>query len=377
MVAVVVAHAAYAYVACRLAGLPWAVSDPMRSFTFDVITWSSISWAMPAFFTLGGFAAAAIWSSRGPRGFVVDRLRRIVAPALVAMPTVLLPSLAVWACGWFVSGRTNLRQITHLVFVDSELRNNQFGPAHLWFLEYLILMLSVYGLVRAVSRDPARRLPLFAFSWKGPLVLAIPTTVILWLGHKVNGLDPIMDMRNSFVPNPFRWLHHGWFFAVGTWMFAAREELPRLKRLAPWFLVLAASVFAVRVILLRVDTTVTLVGLSAWASVGAAALFGWFSLLGLIGLSLRVFTKPTPTIRYLADSSYWIYLTHFPIVGLAQVAMYNAPWPALTKFLITLSATLGFGLLSYQGLVRYWFIGRRLHGVRTKRLAQRATVLNA
>jgi len=367
MVAVVAAHAAYAYVSCRLAGLPWAVSDPMRSITFDIITWSSISWAMPAFFSLGGFAAAAIWSSRGPRGFVVDRLRRIVAPAIVAVPTVLVPSLCVWVCGWFVSGRTNHNQILHMVFVDPELRANQFGPAHLWFLEYLIVMLCVYGIVRFLSKRGPRRLPNQAFSWFGPFALAIPTTLILWLGHEANGLDPIMDMRNRFAPNPFRLLHHGWFFAIGAWMFAAREELPRLKSHAPWFLVFALPIFAIRAILLRDDANISLGGFSAWASVGSAALFGWLSLFGLMGLSLRIFTKPTPTLRYLADSSYWIYLTHFPIVGLAQVAMYDAPWSAPTKFVVALGVTLGFGFLSYQGAVRYSVIGRRLHGVRSRR----------
>jgi glucan biosynthesis protein C len=371
MVAVVAAHAAYAYVACRLAGLPWAVSDPKRSFAFDVICWSSISWAMPAFFTLGGFAAAAIWSSKGPRGFAVDRLRRIVAPALVALPTVLLPSLAVWTCGWFVSGRTDLTQIAGLNFVDLELLDNQFGPAHLWFLEYLILMLGGYGIVRLVTAGAGRRLPAFAFSWMGPFALAIPTTLILWLGHAANGLDPIMDMRNSFLPNPLRLLHHAWFFAVGTWMFAARDQLPRLKRLAPAFLALAVPIFAIRAILMRDDAETSLRGFSAWASVGSAALFGWLSLLSLIGLSLRIFTRSTATIRYLADSSYWIYLTHFPVVGLAQVGLYPLPWPAWVKFAISLSATLALGLLSYHGLVRYWAIGRRLHGIRSRRIAAR------
>ena len=368
MVAVVAAHAAYAYVACGLAGIPWAVHDPIRSFAFDVICWSSISWAMPVFFTLGGFAAAAIWSSRGPRGYASDRLRRIVVPALVAVPTVLIPALLVWACGWFVSGRANLKQVMHLVFVDPELRNNQFGPAHLWFLEYLIVMLAAYGMVRYASGRGGRHLPAFAFSWYGPFALAIPTTLILWLGHAANGLDPIMDMRNSFVPNPLRLLHHAWFFAVGTRMFAARDELPRLKRLAPLFLALAVPVFAIRAILMRDDAEVSLDGVSAWASVGSAALFGWLSLFGLIGLSLRLFTRPTPTIRYLADSSYWIYLIHFPIVGLAQVGLYPIPWPAPLKFVIALGVTLGFGLLTYQALVRHTAIGRRLHGARSRRV---------
>ena len=137
------------------------------------------------------------------------------------------------------------------------------------------------------------------------------------------------------------------------------------------FAALAVPIFAIRAILMRDDAETSLRGFSAWASVGAAALFGWLSLLGLIGLSLRIFTRSTATIRYLADSSYWIYLTHFPVVGLAQVGLYPLPWPAPVKFAISLGATLALGLLSYHGLVRYWAIGRRLHGLRSRRIAIR------
>ena len=364
MVAVVAAHAAYAYASCQVAGLPWAVRDRSRSYAYDLLTWSAISWAMPAFFALGGLAASALWSSRGPRGFVRDRLRRIVTPALVAIPTVLGPALLVWSAGWLISGRTSLQQILNQDFIDRELRENRIGPAHLWFLEYLILMLVAFILVHLASRRQSRPAPGWTFSWAGPFVMAIPTSLILWVGHAINGLDPIMDMRNSFVPNPLRWLHHAWFFAVGTRLYESRGDLARLTRHAPAFLALALPVFAIRSTLLRADVDVMLDGPAAWALVGSAALFGWLTLFGSIGLFLRVFDRQTPAIRYMADASYWIYLTHFPIVGLAQIGMYNLPWTATAKFLVALSVTLGFGLLSYQGAVRHTALGRWLHGPR-------------
>jgi hypothetical protein len=366
MIAVVAAHAAYAYVSCRLAGLPWAVRDPKRSFLFDMICWSSISWAMPAFFTLGGFAAAAIWTNRGPEGYLRDRLRRIALPAIAAVPLVLVPSLLVWTCGWFVSGRINYRQAINFVFVDRELRDNRMGPAHLWFLEFLMIMLVVYGLVRLYSKRPSFHLPSAFFSGFGAVTLAVPTMLFLWIGHRLNGLDPIMDMRNSFIPNPFRLLHHGWFFAVGTWIYGSREELRKLQKYPLVFLAIAIAAFSSRAGLVKMDSVQSLQGLNAWLSVASAALFGWFSLFGFIGLALTYFSGTTPLVRYLADSSYWIYLTHFPIVGLVQVGLYHAPWPPEWKFLISLVVTLGFGLLSYHGLVRYTIIGKHLHGSRVR-----------
>lgn len=364
MVAVVVAHAATAYVSLPIPGVPWAVYDRSRSFAFDLIVWSTISWAMPAFFALGGFAAAALWSTRGARGYARDRLRRIAAPAAVFGPAVLVPTLFVWSVGWFISARADLGQLRRMVFNDPEIRANTYGPAHLWFLEYLLLMLAAYyGIRRLLPRLADVRPPRALLSGWGPFLLAVPTALVLWAGHAVNGLDPILDLRNSFVPNPIRWLHHAWFFAVGTWLFAARDGLTRLSRPAPVFLGLAAMAFAARAALLRTDLVATLPGVSAWASAGSAALFGWLALFGSIGVFLRL-GRPSPAVRYLSASSYWIYLTHFPVVGLAQVGLYPMAWSAWAKFLASLGLTLGFGLLSYQGLARRSAIGRWLNGAK-------------
>src|SRR5262249_17026131 len=68
----------------------------------------------------------------------------------------------------------------------------------------------------------------------------------------------------------------------------------------------------------------------------------------------------------LADSSYWIYLCHLPIVGLVQVDLYPVQASALVKFLVALTVTISLGLASYQVFVRYTVLGSWLHGPRTR-----------
>jgi glucan biosynthesis protein C len=79
-----------------------------------------------------------------------------------------------------------------------------------------------------------------------------------------------------------------------------------------------------------------------------------------------LFNRPQPVIQYFADSSYWVYLTHLPIVGLIQVDLFAVPTHAELKFLIVLVGTMALTLTSYQVMVRHTFLGLWLHGRRDR-----------
>ena len=171
--------------------------------------------------------------SRELRGYALDRARRIGLPFLAAMPVVLIPTVLIWMLGLYLAGRCDFAELLAMSFADGQIQANRFGPAHLWFLAYLIPMLALLAVVQSLRRERPRRLHgvLRHFcSPLAPLMLAIPTTLILWLGHWSNGVDPILDLRNSFLINPIRWLHHSLFFIAGLGWYAGRARLPALTR---------------------------------------------------------------------------------------------------------------------------------------------------
>jgi len=92
------------------------------------------------------------------------------------------------------------------------------------------------------------------------------------------------------------------------------------------------------------------------------ALTTWLLVLGSLNLFQDRFPHHSPVWRYLADSSYWVYLIHLPVVVALQGLI--APWmmPAILKFslLLFVSGILLFG--SYHYLVRSTFIGKALNG---------------
>ena len=376
MFLVISLHAALGYIERDIPSVLWCVRDSPTLPVFDWFCWWCMSVSNPLYFTIAGFFAVHLYDSRGLRGFATNRARRVLGPFLVGLVTVGPACIVSWSYGWLVTGRCNLGQILRLRFKDPEIKSELWGPGHLWFLEYLLLMLLAYGLVRWWSdgRGPTR-LPHAEVVPRrvapdrpgGCSVLAVPTTALLWISRQRLGIDAVLDRHNSFFPDPVKFLHHAAFFVVGAGLYQMRHELlPRLARVGPAYLALAAPIFVGRAYLLGRDWITPLQGPPALALAVLGAFFGWLIVLGLIGLFLRLFRQSHPRISYLADSSYWIYLVHMPVIGFLQVDLYRIPGYALWKFPIVWTITLAVGFSSYQTLVRHTAIGVWLHGTRER-----------
>jgi fatty acid desaturase/peptidoglycan/LPS O-acetylase OafA/YrhL len=380
MALVVVLHAALAYATIPIPNLVWAAHDAARSLAFDVLCWWTLGISSP-FYLMSGFFAAGLAESRGLRAFLVNRANRILGPFLAAGVTSLPATFFVWVSGWLISGACTPRELLRMKFHATGYQRNLYGPAHLWSLEYLAVMLGVFWIfvgLRRVFSGRARRegtrpswlINRLASPWR-PLFLAIPSTLVLWAGHRQVGLDAMMDRMNSFVPEPWRLLHNTVFFVVGVYLYRFRHELHRFAGHRWIYLMLSVPVFACRAWLIHGDLTKHLDGLSVVALAGSGALFAWLISFGLLGLALGSFDRPRLAVRYLADSSYWVYLCHLPIIGLLQVDLLAVRAPAALKFSIVLAATMAICLASYQVLVRHTFLGTWLHGRRDRgRLAR-------
>jgi peptidoglycan/LPS O-acetylase OafA/YrhL len=364
-------HAALGYLERDIPSVLWCVRDSPTLPAFDWFCWWSMGVSNPLYFTIAGFFAVSLYNSRGTRGFLINRARRVLIPFLIGAVTVLPTCLVAWSYGWLVSGRCTWKEFRRLRFRDPAIQAERLGSGHLWFLEYLILMLVAYAACRwLVERRGAGRLPFRALvdrvlgsPWR-PLLLAVPTTALLWLSHRQIGIDAALDRHNSFLINPLKMLHNASFFVAGLGLYRLRHDLERLARPFPIYLALSVPVFAGRAWLLGRDWTSPLRGPSSVAMAALGALFSWLVVFGAIGAAVRWVRRPSPTLRYLADSSFWIYLVHMPILGLIQVDLYRIPGHALWKCPIVLAGTLAIGFASYQTLVRHTAIGTGLHGLR-------------
>ena len=103
----------------------------------------------------------------------------------------------------------------------------------------------------------------------------------------------------------------------------------------------------------------------AYAAGYALAVWSWS--LAFVGLALRYLAGYSAVRRYLADSSYWLYLIHMPIVLALQIVLSQLAWPWWLKFPLMLGVAFPIMLISYHYLVRSTFIGGVLNGRRYPR----------
>ena len=94
----------------------------------------------------------------------------------------------------------------------------------------------------------------------------------------------------------------------------------------------------------------------------------WSMCFAFIGLTHRYLSQPRKSIRYLADSAYWVYWVHLPITfKLSYMAQSVEGLNALTKSYIVLVFSSLLIFASYHWGVRYTWLGDYFMGCRKSR----------
>jgi glucan biosynthesis protein C len=352
-------HAAVAY--SEHGNWPW--KDGSTTRLFDVSLGLIHAFRMPVFYVMAGFFAALLIERRGAVGFARNRGIRILVPFVagwvVLFPLVKLLALAARRledpAAMPPSGFSAREVLGHL------------DPMHLWFLEYLLLFYAI----TLVAIPLSRRLPLLVagidrmfravvISPLGPCALAVMTFPILCFMQ-----DAAIDDPSGFAPEGRIVSAYLTFFACGGLLWRNADLLPDQGRFprAPIFL-MAGAVGALLGYSIwywqRSTGTHALPGLlaSAWF----LALAMWLFVFGFIGIFLRVFERSRPWLRYLSDSSYWLYLVHMPVLLAFQIAVTETGWTPAVKASAVFAASVATLLLSYHVLVRSTWVGVILNG---------------
>ncbi|MBY0396779.1 MAG: acyltransferase family protein, partial [Thermoleophilia bacterium] len=222
---------------------------------------------------------------------------------------------------------------------------------HLWFLWFLCWLVPISAAVaEGARRLGGPRLPAHRVAAPATLAAFFALTLIpqFLMGVLAPGFGP--DTSTGLIPQPHVLAYYGVFFAFGAMLHdagAAGEAIGRR-----WGLWLLASLgVALPVGLLTVDRPVV-TGL-------AQAAYAWGMVVGLIGLARDRLSVERRALRYLANTSYWLYLTHLPLVIALQDWARALDDPAWVKFALIWAATVAPLLAVYEVAIR---LGRHLAG---------------
>lgn len=370
----IVFHAGFSFIPGFPPGI-WAIMDSSPSTPISGLLFVSHIFRMSLFFFIAGFFARMMIQRRGRAGFWADRAKRIALPLLVTWPIMLIVIGAVWIWGLTITfGAAPLS-------APAPAAPKAFGAlqlTHLWFLYYLLilyaLLLAVRGVIKLIDRngrvaellDAGVRLSVR--SGTAVLLLGLPLVAALyalpvwmiWFG--------IPTPDQSIIPQSVSLIGYGSAMAFGWLVHRQMDQLQSWGR--SWWAHGLLAVVATGVCLYIAGVIPTFVPPTGmrkllYAFSYCVAIWAW--IFALTGAAVRFLSHESPVRRYIADSSYWLYLVHLPVVVVFQII--SARWPLhwAIKFPLLLTVTFAVLLLSYHWLVRFTWVGKVLNGRRVGR----------
>ena len=341
---------------------PWPVHDKSvgNDPTYHIILDITHGLRTPVFYLLSGLFSVLLWERRGLHSLGMQRLKRIGLPLAVGCFTIIpLTALAMA----LTSGREHPYDFPFwaLPFIW------MFATMHLWFLWNLLLMVGIFiVLVR------------FGVNFRNPKIwwLMLPLSAVgsLLMQEPIFGADSLQ----SLIPKPATFLFYCCFFFFGAFLYQQGVAVRRWWTIA---LLPAAVAFCIGFLLLREYAAVAkpfthgelpeLVWMFSNRLTAVSALaetaFAWLTCFGMMGLFRWLLFRPSFTVRYLSDASYWMYLAHLPLVIVAHWVVVDWAISYHLKYILTCAGVTAVLLVTYQLFIRYTFIGNVLNGPRTRR----------
>lgn len=357
-------HGALAY--AEPSRLIWLATNRQGSIAIDASIWWIHLFRMGLFFLLSGYFAKLVIQRKGVKSFLWNRGIRIALPFVVFWPllTATMVILFVFAFSYVKQPQGMLQLIVKASQnTEASSPSSLYTTMHLWFLYYL-LMFSMIAVV-------ASRWTWLKFDWLFQRKWLLAFSPLLLVPGVMGGGLPVAAPE-SFIPTwwPFAW--YGLFFWAGWQLFGREVLLDRLQPSCWWLLLASILLFVPHYYLLPVldiqliqrvaESGVPTPGL--FESVVASYLAVLWTLVALL-VGQRLLARPNAWLKFSADSSYWVYLIHLPIVLFLQIVLIPAEWSVWVKlFLVTWGAWF-FCVATYVVFVRYTPIGRMLNGKRS------------
>ncbi|MDA7510873.1 acyltransferase family protein [Verrucomicrobia bacterium] len=243
---------------------------------------------------------------------------------------------------------------------------------HLWFLWMLCWLVAAFAMYAKATENLKWKPPAcwitspFCYAWLIPLTMIPQST----MGQFIPAFGP--DTSVGLLPMPPVLLYYAIFFFFGALQFDCAEADARVGR--RWRLTLPAALLLVFPLGYELttgewDLSANSLLDSGWCrplSVFLQVAYVWLMSFSLMGMFREMFSKENKRMRYISDSSYWLYLAHLPVIIGIQGIMCGWQIPSFVKLTLALTLTTALLLAIYHLGVRYTPIGAMLNGPRQR-----------
>jgi glucan biosynthesis protein C len=324
------------------------------------LCWAIHLFRLPLFFAMSGFFLVFALPRKGLRATTRSRTGRIAIPLAVGLVTLVPLTL-------FVGEQVGIALTPEGAPGG---RPFDFELNFLWFLWYLLIIDAIAVAVHLARPGLLRRAgdgfrSLIVHPLGGVLLLSVPSALSLW---PAAAWTPTAA-TDTFLPEPGALAYYALFFALGATLCVHRELLDEIGRSAlRWAgCALAAAVPGGLLFALHNSSAYGSSPLVHGAALLTYAIAAWTTAIAIVGLFHRYLDRPHAALRYVADSSYWIYLSHMPAMVLL-VALVGATALAVGPQLAAITiGSFAFSLATYAAFVRHTPLGRVLGGRRPRR----------
>lgn len=370
MLAGVIYHAGLAY--SPMMHNIWFAADPGNSPIMDV--WGNFLhlFRMPLFFFIAGFFAFLLITKRGVTGFVKNRSLRILLPFVIFLPLIGMSFMLLIT--WAVENVTVSIPILDYL---TDANNPELAPStmHLWFLYNLFMFCLVVGagaVLWSFLQSKFVRLKSVNLSWdvSPPLILCIFPLLVTPALLLQTAPFPAAD---KFYPELWSFGFYGVFFSIGGMLFFNKSLSTQLIPYRHYLLF--SSIIAYGYFYFQLPKEITIEQTLAFANntsltiqhvlaVFAEAIIAVNMSLYCLVMGRRYLNQHNQALKFVADSSYWVYLSHIPILLFIQFQLISLDLNMASKFFISAATTLAFGWLTYLIFVKWTPIGWMLNGRR-------------
>jgi len=345
----------------------WPLRDPLTSNSF--IHWLIVvihNFRMPIFMVVAGFFAALLFFDRSPKKMIINRAKRILYPFVVFV--ILLWPLVTLAFSYsnkVFSFDKVFETVLGSMYINTTPSTftalTSFVPLttmHLWFLYYLIMFSAVSFLLGLLFK----KLPFvtngttafYNAVLQRPVLKFVVFTTLTFLVLRFMDQSWVAT-STSFIPDFGTFLFYFYFYMFGWILFKSKHLLKTFMTYDWAFTLIGFSVYTVYFLM---DSSTLSLEIRTLINATCVTAF----IYGFTGLFLRYFSNHSALMRYVSDSSYWVYLLHLPLTAVIPGLIGEWDLPAIVKFLIVLSTTTFICFVTYHYFVRSTFIGQFLNG---------------